>query len=66
MIFGFNLCAVPLLAVLVTYFGNGLEELSGWKPLEDGKVYCYQHWKRVSVVVDFQDNLYNVNYQIIY
>jgi len=43
MTFGFSLCAVPLLAILVTYFRSELEKLSGWKPLESGKVCHCQH-----------------------
>ena len=40
MIFGFSLYTVPLLVVLVIYFGTGLEELSRWKLLEDDEI-CY-------------------------
>ena len=53
MTFGFILCAVPLLAILVIYFGSRLEKLSGWKPLESAKVCYCQYWKRVLVLVNF-------------
>ena len=39
MIFNFSLYTMSLLATLVVYFGMELEELSRWKPLENGKVY---------------------------
>ena len=38
MIFSFSLCAAPLLVTLVTYFGMGLENLVGGKPLEESKI----------------------------
>jgi len=40
MIFGFSLCAVSLLAVLVIYFESELGKLSGLEPLKSGEVYC--------------------------
>jgi len=38
MIFGFSLCAVSLLVILVIYFRMGLGDLVGGKPLEDSEV----------------------------
>jgi len=43
MIFGFSLCAIPLLAALVTYFGMELGDLTGRELLECGDVCCHQH-----------------------
>jgi len=38
MTFGFSLCAISLLAVLVTYFRARLGNLVGKKPLKSSKV----------------------------
>ena len=56
-IFGFCLCVVSLLVILISYFRSGLGRLSGLEPLEDGMIYCHQHQKRASVLVKFQNKL---------
>ena len=43
MTFSFILCDMSLLVILVTYFGIGLGDLVGGKPLKDNKICCYQH-----------------------
>ena len=43
MTFGFSLCAVSLLVVLVIYFGSELEKLSRLRPPESSKMCCCQH-----------------------
>ena len=40
MTFGFNLCAVPLQVILVTYFRRELGELRGLEVLEGNEVCC--------------------------
>ena len=55
IIFGFSLCAIFLQVVLVTYFGKILRELGGLRLLEDNKMYYYQYWKLVSILVNFQN-----------
>jgi len=57
MIFGFSLYAVPLLVTLFVYFRIVLGNLVGRKLLESSKVYYHQHWRRVLVLVNFQDKL---------
>ena len=54
-IFDFSLCTVSLLVVLVAYFESGLEKLNRLRLLENGKICCCQHWKRMLVLVDFQN-----------
>jgi len=46
---------MSLLVILVIYFGSELSRLSELGLLESGKVCCHQHWKRMSILVDFQD-----------
>jgi len=41
MNFSFILYAMSLLVTLVTYFGIGLEDLVGRKPLKDSKMCCH-------------------------
>ena len=53
----FSLYTAPLLVVLVTYFGSELEKLSKLKPSKSSKMCHYQYWKRVIVLVNFQDKL---------
>ena len=48
---------MPLQLVLVVYFGSGLSELSGLELLEGSEICYCQYWKRVLVLVDFQDKL---------
>jgi len=55
MIFGFNLYAIPLQVILVTYFRRELGELRGLEVLEGDEVCCCQYWKTVSVLVNFQN-----------
>jgi len=39
------------------YFGTELGKLSRWKLLEGSKIYYCQYWKRVLVLVNFQNKL---------
>jgi len=55
IIFSFSLYAVSLLVALVIYFASGLGEVNGLGPLEGDEVCYHQHWKRVLVLVDFQN-----------
>jgi len=57
MIFGFSLYIVPLLATLVTYLGSRLGKLSRLRLLGDSKICHYQYWKKVLVLVNFQNKL---------
>jgi len=54
--FGFSLCVVYLLAILVIYFRMRLRDLADGKLLESGKVYYHQYWKYILVLVNFQNN----------
>ena len=51
----FSLYTISLLITLVTYFRSGLGKLSRLRLLESGKIYHYQYWKKVLVLVDFQN-----------
>jgi len=55
MIFGFSLYVIFLLVTLIIYFESGLGELNRLGLLKSNKMCCCQHWKRVSILVDFQD-----------
>jgi len=57
MIFGFSLYTTSLLVILIIYFGSGLSELNGLGLLESNKMCCCQHWKRMSILVDFQNKV---------
>ena len=48
---------MSLLVILVTYIRSELGKLSGLELLENGIVCCYQHQKRVLVLVKFQNKL---------
>jgi len=51
----FNLYTMPLLITLVTYFRSGLGKFSRLRLLRSGKIYHYQYWKKMWVLVDFQN-----------
>ena len=55
IIFGFSLYIAFLLVILVTYFRSECDELSGLRLLEDDEVCHCQHWKGMSVLVNFQN-----------
>ena len=53
---------MSLLATLVAYFRSRLGKLSRLNPLESGEVCYYQHWKRISVLVNFQNKYKLLDY----
>ena len=48
---------ISLLVILVIYFKSRLGKLSELELLKSSKVCCYQYWKKMLVLVDFQNKL---------
>ena len=55
MIFGFSLYATSLQVILATYFRSRLGKLSKLGLSEGGKMCYCQYWKRLLVLVNFQN-----------
>ena len=61
MFFSFSLCTISLLVILVTYFRRATQkDLQRTSSPEDSEVCCYQCWKIMLVLVNFQNNVYNI------
>ena len=60
--FSFSLYATLLLVILVTYFRSITQgDLQRTSLPEDNEVCHHQYWRIVSILVNFQNKVYNVN-----